>query len=174
MIHTYTDITINQFSKALKNSRYISTIWLPKRLTDKLFAKITTAHNKKNKVETENKDIIENYYKTSLYIRILILQTLLRSLRLGVTQDAKNLYKHYILRGFTGDFKILERKIKRLEFHFDSVNENKEPENFDFDNYIASLEFILNIDLGNKFLRNLKIYEQKAVDKLKVKPENNE
>ena len=72
---------------------------------------------------------------------------------------------------FKGDFSKLDKKIKRLKVQFEAQTEQKQTKKFDFDEYVMSLEDILNKDISTKQLRTLPLIEKKAVEQLNNIPD---
>jgi len=169
MRYTLNTCTVSKFSQILKDECFVTKWPLPRFICTKMRLKLVLERNKNSLQDNEQKEILNDYYRMSLYVRILLLQTVKRSLGIKESIDAKKLFKEYVGRDF--DVKSwlsnIDNKIKKLIMQYDNQAEVEEVE-FNFDTYIAAIESKQDKkDLSQVFMYQLPIYEEAALRSIK-------
>ncbi len=168
--------TVSRFSQILKDSRYVSRVPMPLFVCNYMKRKLIKQRNLDSNAEENDRIITNEFYKTSLYLRINVLRLLYKSLRLEINQANENLFKHNFHKEFAlDDFGLIESRLEKMVNLYETLqSENENKREFDFDQYITKLEHILSKDLSGKFIYQLKSNEENAMQLINSKRDGTE
>lgn len=162
--------TILEFSQIMKDSKNISSLPLPKFIRKYLADRLIRSVNSEDSKIAKETALNDDYYKTKLYIKILLNESLHRSLTIMETPEGRALFKKLYKKEYSKPkLKLIDIRIKRLRVQyelFNSENNSEEDEEFNFDKYIAKLEMILNVSIWDKMLYQLPYYEELCISKI--------
>jgi hypothetical protein len=160
--------SVSKFSQILKDERFITQLPIPRFLCDRMRSKLILKRNDISLQDDEQKELFNDFYKASLYIRILTLQTIHRSLSVKVTSVAKNIFKHFFFKEY--DPSLLDeipKKINKMKMVYEAETDINQEE-FNFDEYISHIESYLKKDLSQVYIYNLPTYEKQALAKARI------
>jgi len=157
---------VEKFSQIIKDDWYVCKIPMFKFIRIKKKKALTSAYNIIMNKEGEEKSLNDDYYTMSLYVRILLFETLLRSLLFEPNEESRELFKQHFHRDYVGELsnKIIKSKIDRLKVQYAVVQSDQSKEPFDFDVFIRNISTILKADISRVFIYQLPMEVNKAME----------
>jgi hypothetical protein len=163
IFYTLHDCKVSKLSQILKDSKFVSKISLPKFITSRVASNLIIAFNKSRNTIDESKNIGDEYYKTNLYVRIMMFRLLHNALLYEVGEKSNRMFRKYFYKDYeSGDIEKVKAKIEKLEALYAAIG-TTDLVALDFDIYIGDLEMILGIDLSDKFIYRIEYYEKQAL-----------
>lgn len=166
MIATIYNTKIKRMCQIIESDRYVCGIWLPKKLRLFLLSQLNRSLNKIINPNFERESLKSAFYTQSLRIRYNILEILLQSLKLKETEQAKYLFKKYMHQAYTpAKLGLIESRLEKIRSQFELLLDGKDSpkKDFDFSAYCLRLELILETDVFNKYLFQLKALQEEAI-----------
>lgn len=168
MIYTIENCTIARFSQILKNDKFISKYRLPKRIRLKAKNRLILEFNKIIKGTDDERERLKKYHLITIYCKMQQYENLHQSLNLAVTEENKAYYKKLFHREYKhSELKNLRRMTDRVIMQYETeLEDNNTDEDFDFDKYVMHIESALSVEIQDKMLYQIKIYHDKAFEKI--------
>lgn len=170
MIQNLNNTTISRFSQILRDERFVCSHWLPKFLLLKYKAKLIADYNTLKNGEAVENSVPNDFYRQSLYYRIMIHQVLLRSLYIEISEAGKELFYEMYGKEYKPEFlSDISDTIERLIIQYNAEMDVSAQPEFDYDEYILSLNRIIGHSIGHEFVYLLPAIEKEALELIKSK-----